>query len=90
MNEHKGIIPIAIYAIPQISVVEGIPESAYAELTNDYELEDVKNVLAGAPIVVLADDPASQRYPPSTDASGKPDVFVGRLRRDWGRARGLN
>src|SRR5262249_11964414 len=71
-------------------VVYGHSESVYVELKNDYELEDVKNLLADAPGVVLVDDPSGQRYPLATDAAGKPEVFVGRLRRDLGQARGLN
>ncbi|NBD22412.1 aspartate-semialdehyde dehydrogenase [Paenibacillus glycinis] len=74
----------------RIPVVYGHSESVYVELKNDYELEDVKNLLADAPGVVLVDDPAGQRYPLATDAAGKPEVFVGRLRRDLGHARGLN
>ena len=74
----------------RIPVVYGHSESVYVELKNDYELEDVKNLLADAPGVVLVDDPAGQLYPLATDAAGKPEVFVGRLRRDLGQARGLN
>ncbi|SFI52191.1 aspartate-semialdehyde dehydrogenase [Paenibacillus sp. UNC496MF] len=74
----------------RIPVVYGHSESVYVELKQDYELEDVKKLLADAPGVVLVDDPAGQRYPLATDAAGKPDVFVGRLRRDLGHARGLN
>ncbi|MFC4811233.1 aspartate-semialdehyde dehydrogenase [Paenibacillus sp. GCM10023250] len=74
----------------RIPVVYGHSESVYVELKQDYELEDVKKLLADAPGVVLVDDPAGQRYPLATDAAGQPDVFVGRLRRDLGHARGLN
>ncbi|WP_274651494.1 aspartate-semialdehyde dehydrogenase [Paenibacillus humicola] len=74
----------------RVPVVYGHSESVYAELNHDYELEDVKRLLSDSPGVVLADDPASQRYPLATDAAGKPDVFVGRLRRDLGSPRGLN
>ncbi len=54
------------------------------------DLEDVKTLLENAPGIVLVDDPAGQRYPLATDAAGKPEVFVGRLRRDLGSSRGLN
>ncbi|MBM7564668.1 aspartate-semialdehyde dehydrogenase [Paenibacillus sacheonensis] len=74
----------------RIPVVYGHSESVYVELQNDYELEDVKKLLAEAPGVVLADDPEGQLYPLATEAAGKPEVFVGRLRRDLGHARGLN
>lgn len=74
----------------RIPVVYGHSESLYVELKNDYDLEEVKQLLADAPGVTLVDDPANQQYPLATDAAGKPDVFVGRLRRDLGSDRGLN
>lgn len=74
----------------RIPVVYGHSESVYVELKNDYELEEVRTLLADAPGVTLVDDPASQAYPLATDAAGKEDVFVGRLRRDLGNQRGLN
>ncbi|WP_308639296.1 aspartate-semialdehyde dehydrogenase [Paenibacillus silvisoli] len=74
----------------RIPVVYGHSESVYVELKQDYELEDVKKLIAEAPGVVLVDDPEGQRYPLATEAAGKPEVFVGRLRRDLGHARGLN
>ncbi|CAM4274933.1 aspartate-semialdehyde dehydrogenase [Paenibacillus endophyticus] len=74
----------------RIPVVYGHSESVYVELKNDYDLEEVKQLLADAPGVTLVDDPANQQYPLATEAAGKPDVFVGRLRRDLGFERGLN
>jgi aspartate-semialdehyde dehydrogenase len=74
----------------RIPVVYGHSESLYVDLKNNYDLEDVKQLLADAPGVTLVDDPANQQYPLATDAAGKPDVFVGRLRRDLGTERGLN
>jgi aspartate-semialdehyde dehydrogenase len=68
----------------RIPVVYGHSESVYVELKNDYDLEAVKQLLAEAPGITLVDDPASQAYPLATDAAGKTDVFVGRLRRDLG------
>lgn len=74
----------------RVPVVYGHSESVYVELKNDYDLEAVKQLLAEAPGITLVDDPASQAYPLATDAAGKNDVFVGRLRRDLGNERGLN
>ncbi|MWV43493.1 aspartate-semialdehyde dehydrogenase [Paenibacillus sp. HJL G12] len=74
----------------RIPVVYGHSESVYVELKKDYELEDVRKLLTEAPGITIMDDPASQTYPLATDAAGKPDVFVGRLRRDLGENRALN
>ncbi|GAA0134205.1 aspartate-semialdehyde dehydrogenase [Paenibacillus sp. YSY-4.3] len=74
----------------RIPVVYGHSESVYVELKSDYDLEEVKSLLADAPGVKLVDDPAAQAYPLATEAAGKKEVFVGRLRRDLGNERGLN
>ncbi|MDQ0193434.1 aspartate-semialdehyde dehydrogenase [Paenibacillus wynnii] len=74
----------------RIPVVYGHSESIYVELKSDYELNEVRELLSEAPGITLHDDPSSQSYPLATYAAGKPDVFVGRLRRDLGAKRGLN
>lgn len=74
----------------RIPVIHGHSESVYVELKNDYILEDVKQLLAEAPGIVIVDNPQEQAYPLATDAAGKLDVFVGRLRRDLDHPRGLN
>ncbi|AJY76619.1 aspartate-semialdehyde dehydrogenase [Paenibacillus beijingensis] len=74
----------------RIPVVYGHSESVYVELKNDYELEDVKRLLSEAPGIVVVDNNSEQQYPLATDAAGKPDVLVGRIRRDLGNKRGLN
>ncbi|MCM3782904.1 aspartate-semialdehyde dehydrogenase [Neobacillus mesonae] len=74
----------------RIPVIYGHSESVYVELKENYDLEEVKALLAEAPGITLVDDPANQQYPLATEAAGKPDVFVGRLRRDLGNEKGLN
>lgn len=74
----------------RIPVVYGHSESVYVELKADYELDDVKKLIADAPGCVLIDDLDNQQYPLATEAAGKNEVFVGRVRRDLGHKRGLN
>lgn len=74
----------------RIPVVYGHSESVYVELKQDYDLAEVKQLLSDAPGVVLQDSPEEQVYPLATDAAGKLDVFVGRVRRDLHHARGLH
>lgn len=74
----------------RVPVVYGHSESVYVELKQDYNLDEVKTLLENAPGITLVDDPANQAYPLATEAAGKNDVFVGRLRRDLGHERGLN
>ncbi|WP_217594576.1 aspartate-semialdehyde dehydrogenase [Cohnella sp. GbtcB17] len=74
----------------RIPVVYGHSESVYVELKQDFDVGEVKTLLAGAPGIVLQDDPDSQLYPLATGAAGKNEVFVGRVRRDLSNPRALN
>jgi len=74
----------------RIPVIYGHSESVYVEFNNQFEVEEVKSLLENAPGITLVDDPTNQLYPLATDAAGKPDVFVGRIRRDITSEKGLN
>ncbi|MDC0760736.1 aspartate-semialdehyde dehydrogenase [Brevibacillus sp. HB1.2] len=74
----------------RIPVVYGHSESVYVELKQDYDLAEVKALLENAPGIVLVDVPGEQQYPLATDATGKLEVFVGRVRRDLHHPRGLH
>jgi aspartate-semialdehyde dehydrogenase len=74
----------------RIPVVGGHSEAVNVEFEKDFDLQDVKRLLADAPGVVLVDDPATQTYPMPRDAHEKDDVFVGRLRRDETQPKTLN
>lgn len=74
----------------RVPVVYGHSESVYVELKEDFDIGEVKALLADAPGVALVDDPENQRYPLATDAAGRNDVFVGRVRRDLSNPRALN
>jgi aspartate-semialdehyde dehydrogenase len=74
----------------RIPVIYGHSESVYVELKEDFELEDVKTLLSEAPGIVVQDHADEQLYPLATDAAGKLDVFVGRLRKDLNHPRALN
>jgi aspartate-semialdehyde dehydrogenase len=74
----------------RIPVMGGHSESVNVEFTNDFKLNEVKDLLSKAPGIVLVDDPAAQQYPMPMDAHEKDDVFVGRLRRDETQPHTLN
>jgi aspartate-semialdehyde dehydrogenase len=52
--------------------------------------ERARALLAAAPSVVVLDDPAAGIYPLAIDATGRDEVFVGRIRRDPGHERALD
>ena len=74
----------------RIPVMGGHSESVNIEFEEEFDLEEVKKILAAAPGVVLVDDPSKQQYPMPKDAHEKDDVFVGRLRRDETQPKTLN
>ena len=74
----------------RIPVMGGHSESVNIEFENDFDLNDVKELLSNAPGVVLQDDIANFVYPMPLTAHEKDDTFVGRIRRDESQANTLN
>jgi aspartate-semialdehyde dehydrogenase len=74
----------------RIPVMGGHGESVNVEFENEFDLDEIKNLLSHSPGVVLVDDPSEQKYPMPMDAHEKDEVFVGRLRRDETQPRTLN
>ena len=74
----------------RIPVMGGHSEAVNVEFANDYDLAEVKALLAASPGVVVVDDLANQQYPMPMDAHEKDEVFVGRLRRDESQPNTLN
>src|SRR5262249_55518792 len=64
-------------------------EAVWIETRKPLSPQRARDVLAGAPGVTVQDDPASDTYPTPLSSAGQDDVFVGRIRRDLGRERGL-
>jgi len=74
----------------RIPVMGGHSESVNIEFDQDFDLNEVRQLLASAPGVVLTDDPANQKYPMPMDAHERDEVFVGRIRRDESQPNTLN
>lgn len=85
-DDSIGITATAI----RIPVVGGHSESINVELKNDFELEEVRNLLSESAGLVVQDNPATNTYPMPLYAEGKNEVFVGRIRRDESQRRTLN
>jgi len=65
-------------------------ESVNVEFYNPISVEKARELLASAPGIALVDDPANNKYPLQSEASGADPVFVGRIRADKSVAYGLN
>jgi len=74
----------------RVPVVTGHSISANVETTKDFSPEECRELLAGAPGVVVMDSPESGVYPLATDVAGTDEVLVGRIRRDPSHPRCLN
>jgi aspartate-semialdehyde dehydrogenase len=74
----------------RVPVFHGHSESINVELKEDFDLAELKRVLAEAPGIALVDDPAGNRYPMPIEAQDKDEVFVGRIRRDESVDSGVN
>ena len=65
-------------------------ESINVEFENDFDIDDVKNLLKNSPGIILADDPKNNVYPLASTANGTDEVYVGRIRRDFSQENTLN
>ncbi|WP_369048347.1 aspartate-semialdehyde dehydrogenase [Tenacibaculum sp. UWU-22] len=74
----------------RIPVVGGHSEAVNIELENNFELDDVRAILAETDGVVVQDDIDNNIYPMPFYAEGKDSVFVGRIRRDLSQPNTLN
>ncbi len=66
----------------RIPVMRAHCESINLEFTNPITPDEVRSVLRSAPGVTVLDDREHNRFPMPIDATGKDDVFVGRIRQD--------
>ena len=74
----------------RVPVHTGHSESINVQTRDDLSPEECRELLAGAPGVVVMDSPGDGIYPTATDAAGRDEVFVGRIRRDPSHERCLN
>ena len=74
----------------RVPVIGGHSEAVNVEFERDFDLDEVRRLLASAPGVVLTDNTSELEYPMPLFAHDKDDVFVGRLRRDESQPNTLN
>jgi aspartate-semialdehyde dehydrogenase len=74
----------------RIPVMGGHSESVNIEFENDFDLEEIKELLSASPGVIVKDDIQNFVYPMPLDAWEKDETFVGRLRRDESQPNTLN
>ncbi len=74
----------------RVPVVNGHSEAVNVQTREELSPERARELLEAAPGVVVLDDPTAALYPLAIEATGKDEVFVGRIRRDPGHERALD
>jgi aspartate-semialdehyde dehydrogenase len=86
-DESIGVSPTCV----RVPVVNGHSESVHARFARPLSVEEARTLLAKAPGVVLDARPhAPGAHPQPIHASGRDEVFVGRLRKDFADPHALN
>lgn len=81
-----GVSPTTV----RVPVKGGHSESINLEFSREFDLDEVREMLASMPGVTLQDDPSQNIYPMPLYAWNRDEVFVGRIRRDPSVKNGLN
>ncbi len=94
VNETKKImgdntIQVTATAV-RVPVMGGHSESLNIQFENDFDIEEVKSLLANSEGIIVQDDLKNLIYPMPLNAHNKDAVFVGRIRRDETQANTLN
>jgi aspartate-semialdehyde dehydrogenase len=87
LGDHSIRITATTVRIP---VMGGHSESVNIEFERDFDISEVRNILAKAKGILVVDDIANLKYPMPKDAHNRDEVFVGRIRRDESNPNTLN
>ena len=86
LNETRKIFEddvIRINAVcVRVPILRAHSEALNIQFSKDVSPEDAYEVLRDAPGITILEDRENNRWPMPVDASGKDDVYVGRIRRD--------
>lgn len=74
----------------RVPVLNAHSESINVELNSEFELENVIDLFNNSKGIIVHDDVENLKYPTPLELSGKDEVFVGRIRRDFSLDNGLN
>jgi aspartate-semialdehyde dehydrogenase len=74
----------------RVPVYTGHSESINVQTRDPLSPGECRELLGGAPGLIVLDDPADGLYPLAVDAAGRDEVLVGRVRRDPSHERCLN
>lgn len=94
VKEPKKILRDTSFSITatavRIPTAGGHSEAVNVQFINDFEIEEVRELLSATPGVIVQDDVKNNIYPMPITAHQKDEVFVGRIRRDESQENSLN
>lgn len=94
INETRKILGEPTLAVTattvRVPVLNSHSESINVEFHNPIELNEVREILKNSKGIIVEDDFENNVYPLAANASGKDEVFVGRLRIDESQPNSLN
>lgn len=74
----------------RIPSIGGHSEAVNVEFFEDFNISEVRSILASTPGIIVQDDPKNNIYPMPINSKGRDEVFVGRIRRDESQPKTLN
>ncbi|MBR1806906.1 MAG: aspartate-semialdehyde dehydrogenase [Selenomonadaceae bacterium] len=74
----------------RVPVYRSHAESVNVEFADEVSVDDARKALENFPGVIVRDNPDEMIYPQPLETSGKDDVEVGRIRKDFSIEHGLN
>ena len=94
INETRKILnrpnlPITATTV-RVPVFNSHSESINIEFENDFDLDELVNVLKNSPGIVVLDDIQNNIYPMTVNSNDHDEVYVGRIRRDYSVKYGIN
>ncbi|WP_088324691.1 aspartate-semialdehyde dehydrogenase [Polaribacter tangerinus] len=94
VKEPKKILNDSSFSVTatavRIPTAGGHSEAVNVQFENDFDLQEVREILNNTPGVIVQDDLKNNVYPMPVNAHNKDEVFVGRIRRDESQENTLN
>ena len=87
LNDYNLKITATTVRVP---VMYGHSESINVEFENEFDIEEVFNILRDTEGVVVVDNLGENQYPLALNVEGRDEVYVGRIRRDFSLDNGIN
>ncbi len=74
----------------RVPTIGGHSEAVNVEFYEDFNLSEIRSILATTPGIIVQDDPKNNIYPMPINSKNRDEVFVGRIRRDESQPNTLN